>query len=134
LKTLPQIITLTTLLFTLTSFAVAGSIRWHNYSSSVFSQAKKQRKTVMLFAMSDTCHWCQEMIDTTFRNAAVTRTINRYFYPVMLHADRDRRSFKQLGLIGIPTIVFFNRSGNAKGTYEGYLKTSVMLRRLSEMR
>lgn len=129
-----RFIALSTLAFSLANTTIAGSVRWHNYSSSVFSQAKKNHTPVMLFAMSDSCLWCKQMIDTTFSNSNVARTINKYFYPVILHADRDRQSFKQLRLIGIPTVVFFSENGSARATYEGYLKPSLMLQHLSEMR
>jgi len=131
LPTLTALCSLTILVFT--HAVLANNVRWHNYSSSVFNQAKQHHQSVMLFAMTDSCYWCQQMAETTFKSDAVASMINENFYPVMLHADQNRAAFKQLQLTGVPTIIFYSDDGRVNGAYEGYQQTSDMLEHLSEM-
>ena len=128
--------------FTLTLFALltynsvyaANSVDWHNYSPSVFQQAKSANRTVMLFAMSNTCHWCDQMKTSTFTDAAVVKMMNDNFYAVKLQADKDSVAATKFGLESVPTIIFFDVSGNMKKTYKGFVKADVMMQYLTEMK
>jgi thioredoxin-related protein len=107
-------------------------IDWHNYSKEVFGEAKDHKQTVMLFAMSDTCPWCEKMESTTFQSSAIIKMVNENFYPVILHVNKNYAEAKKLKLSGVPTIIFFNDDGKVKNKYSGYKDPEVMMQNLTE--
>jgi thioredoxin-related protein len=56
----------------------------------VDSLLKKEIRTVMVFIHTDWCQFCQAMKNTTFKNEAIIRKLNKEFYVVYLNAEEKR--------------------------------------------
>nr|MDA3868674.1 protein-disulfide reductase DsbD [Gammaproteobacteria bacterium] len=83
--------------------------------NAALAQAKAQNKPVMLDFYADWCVSCKEMEMLTFSNPTVQLALEGV---VLLQADvtpndkKDRDLYKHFGIIGPPSIMFFDRDGN----------------------
>ncbi len=83
--------------------------------NAALAQAKAQNKPVMLDFYADWCVSCKEMEMLTFSNPAVQQALEGV---VLLQADvtpndeKDRALYKRFGIIGPPSIMFFDRDSN----------------------
>ena len=82
--------------------------------NAALAEAKAQNKAVMLDFYADWCISCKEMEVLTFSDPAVGQALAGI---VLLQADvtpnddKDRALYKHFGIIGPPSIMFFNREG-----------------------
>ncbi len=82
--------------------------------NAALAEAKAQNKAVMLDFYADWCISCKEMEVLTFSDPAVQQALEGV---VLLQADvtpnddKDRALYKHFGIIGPPSIMFFNREG-----------------------
>ena len=91
------------------------------------AKAKAAGKTVMLDFYADWCVSCKEMEHFTFADPAVQKALAGV---VLLQADvtpnddLDTELYKHFGIIGPPSIMFFDRDGNERKNYRvvGYMK------------
>ena len=89
-------------------------------------RAKAAGKNVMLDFYADWCVSCKEMEALTFADPAVQQTLAG---TVLLQADvtandeKDTELYKHFGIIGPPSIMFFDSSGNEHRNYRivGYM-------------
>lgn len=83
--------------------------------NAALAEAKAQNKAVMLDFYADWCVSCKEMEMLTFSDPAVQQALAGV---VLLQADvtpndeKDRALYKHFGIIGPPSIMFFDRNGN----------------------
>jgi thioredoxin-related protein len=119
------------LYFSSIGLAVAESINWQRYSAGVFQQAIKAQRPVLLFAMSETCHWCHKMSSTTFKDSTVVKLVNENYYPVILEVNQNEVAANKYKLDGVPTMIFFDLSGKIINIYAGYEEPQTMIRHLT---
>jgi len=90
------------------------------------NKAKAAGKTVMLDFYADWCVSCKEMEALTFADTAVKKALDGV---VLLQADvtpndeKDTKLYKHFGIIGPPSIMFFDASGKERKNYRvvGYM-------------
>lgn len=93
---------------------------------AALAEAKAQNKAVMLDFYADWCVSCKEMEALTFADPTVQKTLSDI---VLLQADvtpndeQDRELYKRFGIIGPPSIMFFDKQGNEKKNFRviGYM-------------
>ncbi len=84
------------------------------------AEAKAQGKAVMLDFYADWCISCKEMEVFTFSDPAVRAALSNV---VLLQADvtpndaKDTALYKHFGIIGPPSIMFFDKEGNERRNY-----------------
>jgi len=91
------------------------------------AKAKAAGKPVMLDFYADWCVSCKEMEVLTFADPAVQKALEGV---VLLQADvtpndeKDTELYKHFGIIGPPSIMFFDADGNERRNYRvvGYMK------------
>jgi uncharacterized protein YyaL (SSP411 family) len=66
---------------------IPQSIQWQSYSNTPFEQAKKSNQYILLYGKSKSCHWCQEMDKTTWKNPDIIQTIKTSFIPLLIDVD-----------------------------------------------
>jgi len=87
---------------------------------AAITEAKSQGKTVMLDFYADWCVSCKEMEAFTFTDPSVQQALAN---TVLLQADvtpnddRDRALYKHFGIIGPPSIMFFDKGGNERRNF-----------------
>jgi thiol:disulfide interchange protein DsbD len=87
---------------------------------TALADASAQGKTVMLDFYADWCVSCKEMELLTFTDPAVQQALAD---TVLLQADvtpnddQDKALYKHFGIIGPPSIMFFDKAGNERKNY-----------------
>lgn len=129
----------TTILFSLflCSTAVkAQSIDWVSLSEAQRLAAENQKK-VMIFAEADWCGYCRKMNKNVFPEQAVRDSLSKYFYPVRLDIESDKKvtfngkTYTQKDLsrtfrvTSTPLTIFVDAGGNIIGTQPGYLPPNI---------
>jgi uncharacterized protein len=66
-----------------------NNIDWQPWSDSVFAQAKKEGRFVLLNLGAVWCHWCHVMDDVTYRDPKVIELIRSHY--VAVSVDEDSR-------------------------------------------
>ncbi|MGD2054901.1 MAG: protein-disulfide reductase DsbD [Gammaproteobacteria bacterium] len=88
--------------------------------NTALAEARAQGKTVMLDFYADWCVSCKEMEALTFTDPAVQRALAD---TVLLQADvtpndeKDKALYKHFGIIGPPSIMFFDKNGNERKNF-----------------
>jgi len=84
------------------------------------AEARSQGKTVMLDFYADWCVSCKEMEVLTFTDSGVQQALAN---TVLLQADvtpndeQDKALYKHFGIIGPPSIMFFDKNGNERKNF-----------------
>ena len=94
--------------------------------NKALASAKADNKTVMLDFYADWCVSCKEMEKLTFTDPAVQAALKN---TVLLQADvtdndaQDKELYKHFGIIGPPSIIFYNKNGSENRNYRvvGYM-------------
>jgi len=88
--------------------------------NAALAEARSQGKTVMLDFYADWCVSCKEMEMLTFTDAGVQQALAN---TVLLQADvtpndeQDKALYKHFGIIGPPSIMFFDNNGNERKNF-----------------
>ena len=88
--------------------------------NAALAAARSQGKTVMLDFYADWCVSCKEMEVLTFTDAGVQQALAD---TVLLQADvtpndeQDKALYKHFGIIGPPSIMFFDNNGNERKNF-----------------
>ncbi|MDH5387143.1 MAG: protein-disulfide reductase DsbD [Gammaproteobacteria bacterium] len=95
--------------------------------NAALAEAKAQNKAVMLDFYADWCVSCKEMEALTFSDPAVQQALAGVVLlqaDVTLDDDKDRALYKYFGIIGPPSIMFFDRNGKELKNFRtvGYMK------------
>ncbi len=64
-------------------------VNWRPWCSTVFEEAKKQDKLVLISIGYSACHWCHVMEHESFENEEVAKIMNEHFINVKV--DREER-------------------------------------------
>jgi len=88
--------------------------------NAALADARAQGKTVMLDFYADWCVSCKEMEVLTFSDPAVQQALAN---TVLLQADvtpndeQDKALYRHFGIIGPPSIMFFDKDGNERRNF-----------------
>ena len=88
--------------------------------NSALAEARSQGKTAMLDFYADWCVSCKEMEALTFTDPGVQQALAN---TVLLQADvtpndeQDKTLYKHFGIIGPPSIMFFDKNGNERKNF-----------------
>jgi uncharacterized protein YyaL (SSP411 family) len=64
-----------------------NNINWQPWSDSVFAQAQKEGRFVLLNLGAVWCHWCHVMDEITYRDPKVIELIRSHYIPVWVDED-----------------------------------------------
>jgi uncharacterized protein YyaL (SSP411 family) len=109
----------------------ATRIAWQPWSDSVFIQAKREHKFVLLDLHAVWCHWCHVMDDTTYSDPRVIGWIKSHYIPVSVDQDSRPDLAQRYQDYGWPATVVFNPDGGEIVKRQGYIppdEMTVMLR------
>ena len=73
----------------LVNAAPAPGLKWQGWSDSVFDQAKREHKFVLLDLEAVWCHWCHVMADTTYKDPQVIALLQSKY--IVVRVDQDSR-------------------------------------------
>jgi thioredoxin-related protein len=118
------------------STAFAQTIEWKSMEEAQ-NLASQNNKKVMLYAEAEWCGYCKKMNKQVFPKASVADSLNKYFYPVRIDIESDRKlTFngkeytekslsRKFQVYSTPTTIFFDSNGKVIGTQPGFLPSEV---------
>ncbi|MGA2536830.1 MAG: DUF255 domain-containing protein, partial [Terracidiphilus sp.] len=71
------------------SQAPADKLEWQPWSDVAFTQARVEKKFVLLDLEAVWCHWCHVMDDITYRDPIVMRLLKQKY--ILVKVDQDAR-------------------------------------------
>ncbi len=116
------------------SSSLAGSesrIVWHDFDESIFADAKKQNKFVLLDLEAVWCHWCHVMDKETYADAAVVKLLNDKYICVRVDQDARPDLSSKYEDYGWPATIVFNSDGGEIVKRSGYINPTRMARLLA---
>jgi thioredoxin-related protein len=94
-------------------------IPWEKDLDSAFEKAKKEKKLLIVMAVSDNCQWCEKMKKNTLSNPKVAKQLENY---VLVMADRETPSEKNqlYPFKHVPIIFFMTHEKETLDELQGY--------------
>lgn len=109
---------------------------WISLSKAQKLAAEKNKK-VLIFAEADWCGYCRKMHKEVFPARSVHDTLAKYFYPVRLDIESDKKIefngndlterdlAQQFRVFQVPTFVFLDSGGDVLGIQPGFLPSNI---------
>jgi uncharacterized protein len=107
--------------------AKPSKLAWQPWSDAVFTQAKREKRFVLLDLEAVWCHWCHVMDENTYSDPAVIKMLQSHY--IVVKADQDARPdlSNRYEDFGWPATVVFNGDGQEIVKRQGYLAPDEML-------
>ncbi|MEL6178008.1 MAG: thioredoxin family protein [Myxococcota bacterium] len=87
-------------------------LAWRTDLRNALTEAKASQKPVLVFFSTDACGACDEMVETTLRDARVTSALKDFVTVYVDMSDTAQvKTAKELGIGSVPALVFFNNKG-----------------------
>lgn len=97
------------------------NIDWQPWSDSVFTQAKKEGRFVLLNLGAVWCHWCHVMDDVTYRDPKVTKLIRSHYIAVLVEEDSRPDLANRYEDYGWPATIVFGADKGEIVKRRGYI-------------
>jgi uncharacterized protein YyaL (SSP411 family) len=102
------------------------SIDWQPWSHSVFADAKREHKFVLLDLQAVWCHWCHVMDEKTYSDPKVIALIQSRYIAVRVDQDSRPDLANRYEDYGWPATVVYNAEGGEIVKRSGYLPPEQM--------
>ena len=121
-----------------TNAASAGNLKWLSFNQG-YELALKEKKHLLVDFYADWCRWCKVMETETFTKPNIIDKLNADYIIARVHVDRPEKiQFKGMsmsseefasgmGINGLPTLMFFDRNGEALTKVPGFMDEKTML-------
>jgi uncharacterized protein YyaL (SSP411 family) len=104
-----------------------AGIAWKSWSDSVFEEAAKEKKLVLLDLQAVWCHWCHVMERTTYADARVREYLREHFVAVQVDQDSRPDLANRYEDYGWPATIVFDASARELALRSGYIAPDAML-------
>jgi uncharacterized protein YyaL (SSP411 family) len=107
--------------------AKTAKLAWQPWSDAVFTEAKREKRFVLLDLEAVWCHWCHVMDANTYSDPAVIQILREHY--IVSKADQDSRPdlANRYEDYGWPATVVFTADGQEIVKRQGYLAPDEML-------
>jgi thioredoxin-related protein len=92
--------------------------------------AQAQQRPLVLFVSMDGCTHCYRMIETTFRDEHVRRSLGSSFVAAAIKGSERPELMKHLRIVSYPTTLVIDPSGQVVDQMVGYVDADQLQRRL----
>ena len=106
---------------------------WLRDVDHALSVAQTQRRPMVLFVSADGCVHCTRMIETTFRDTAVRKTLGTWFVAAAIKDSERPDLMQQLQIRSYPTTLVVSPSGQVLDQMVGYVSAEQLQTRLAEV-
>jgi uncharacterized protein len=109
------------LIFAVPAHAETPGLPWKKWDPSLFDQAAREHKYILLHMAAVWCHWCHVMENTTYRDPEVQKMILDKFIPVRVDQDADPELSYRYENWGWPATIMLDKDGNEIFKRQGYI-------------
>ncbi|MDR3418642.1 MAG: DUF255 domain-containing protein [Nevskia sp.] len=110
------------LFLTTAARAAEGGIHWNTVlDQSVFAQAQREHRLVLLDLQAVWCHWCHVMEQQTYADPQVAALIGDHFLAVKVDQDADPGLSNRYGDWGWPATIVFAPDGSELIKHRGFI-------------
>jgi uncharacterized protein len=106
--------------------SILPSPAWLPWSDSVFTQASRDHRFVLLDLEAVWCHWCHVMDVTTYRDPKVLALLHKNYLTVRVDQDSRPDLSNRYEDYGWPATVVFDAAGHEIVKHQGYLTPEEM--------
>ena len=103
-----------------------AKINWQPWSDSIFEQAQREHRFVLLDLEAVWCHWCHVMDTQTYADPKVIALIKSKYLAVKVDQDSRPDISNRYEDYGWPATVVFNGDGSEIVKRQGYLPPKMM--------
>jgi uncharacterized protein YyaL (SSP411 family) len=96
-------------------------INWQPWSESIFREAAKQHRFVLVDLEAVWCHWCHVMDENTYSDPKVSALINARYLAVKVDQDSRPDLAARYEDYGWPATIVFNTDGSEIVKRQGYI-------------
>lgn len=107
--------------FILHAGSAAAATTFRSWDPSIFSDAKAQRRLVILDLKAVWCHWCHVMEAKTYGDAKISKLIADKFIAVRADQDANPDLSNRYGDWGWPATIVFSADGTELAKLQGYI-------------
>ena len=101
-------------------YAQSEKINWISWEQAQ-EQLKTHKKKIFVDVVTDRCHWCKQMDNTTFLNSKIIKYINTNYYAIKFNAEQSVIiPFKGKTYEFIPTLVVMDEEMNTIQALSGF--------------
>ncbi|WP_336360040.1 DUF255 domain-containing protein [Haladaptatus sp. ZSTT2] len=91
--------------------AVETLVEWREWGDAAFTEAKEEKKPLLLALSATWCDWCHEMDAETYAEPRIAAHLNDGFVPMRVDVDRHPRIRDRYNMGGFPSTVFLTPEG-----------------------
>jgi uncharacterized protein YyaL (SSP411 family) len=101
-------------------------INWRPWNESLFEEAQRDKKLIILDLEAVWCHWCHVMEEETYSQRSVIDTIRESFIPMRADQDAQPDLAARFGEFGWPATIIFNSKGEEIAALSGFIEPEEM--------
>jgi uncharacterized protein YyaL (SSP411 family) len=94
---------------------------WVGWTDEAFTQAKRERRFILLDCAAEWCHWCHVMDETTYLDPDIGRILSNRFVAIRVDIDARPDLAERYGDWGWPATILFSPDAEEIGKFRGYL-------------
>jgi uncharacterized protein YyaL (SSP411 family) len=106
--------------------AGAEEIAWRGWSETLFADAQREGRLVLLDLEAVWCHWCHVMDKTTYKDPAVVELIGKGYIAVKVDQDSRPDLSNRYEDYGWPATIIFSSKGEELAKLSGYIPPARM--------
>jgi len=106
----------------------AKSVNWRKYDEGV-AMGKAEGKKLFINFYATWCRFCTVMDNTTFKDSETIDYLNKYFIPIKVNVDRNRKPGALYRVSGLPTSLFVTEDGKTEiKRFSGYIPPEMLIK------
>jgi len=113
-------------------------LNWLNYSNSIYREAAKNDKFILLDFTADWCVACKEMELTTFKDENVQKELSEKWIiakvDCTINTPENTKTIEKYNIKGFPGFAVISPDGKIKGSFSGYHPPQQFLEKIKQLK
>ncbi|MBP6349676.1 MAG: thioredoxin domain-containing protein [Candidatus Obscuribacter sp.] len=104
----------------------ASLVRWRSFDDSIFAEAKRDNKLVLLDLEAVWCHWCHVMDEKTYADRSIADILASKYICIKVDQDAQPDLSNKYEEYGWPATIIFDGDGREIAKRSGYINPEKM--------